>query len=466
MLGYKQVDKNTPHHPDFRLTYLEIAQNSHIFQGAVSTKQMVGELRIALDTTSYLHCRNFGDYPAPYNGRSASLAMPSGCPTNGSTSARGEFSWSYLGNFMATDNGTIKWYYIGIMSRRLIHGLLLGCAVSLAACGTTTALPTSWVAESISGQFDSFIQWVPNGNGSRFTGSFIFSAISSSGQHLNTVTANITGIVSGGNIEITMDGKQLTGTISPFALTIGFPTTGGSIHHLSFAPGTQQSYNFVLGKLKAIIASNQASYQRQQQLATDQSTVQSDASTVASDISTLQSDVSQLQTDVQSIASDLSQEKSDLGTTQSDFATTKQAVQQYGTGSGNGVCSDAGNVSSDAGSVQSDAGSVSSDVSSVQSDISNLQSDERQLHADETTLAHAEQAVPGYQPSGTPSAAAVKAAIAQAQTAITQAVGTTNTYISIANSYQEQAISIADQASSIGNCGPGPSQPQQLLPIG
>ena len=134
MLGYKQVDKNTPHHPDFRLIYLEIAQNSHIFQGAVSTKQMVGELRIALDTTSYLHCRSFGDYPAPYNGRSANLALPSGCPTNGSTSVlrtcsatrirsllyAGKPNWDLLSAVMPRQDGDLPNIAVpGIVSTRV-----------------------------------------------------------------------------------------------------------------------------------------------------------------------------------------------------------------------------------------------------------------------------------------------------------------------------------------------------------
>ncbi len=348
----------------------------------------------------------------------------------------------------------------GHPSSGLVTSVTVTCALLLAACGASTgftlrSIPTSWVSEN-SGM-NSLIQWVSDG-GSRFTGTVTSAYISASGRHIHTDDTSVSGLISEGNIEITINGNQFSGTINPTHLSIAIPNSNGNITNLTFVPGTEGEYNGFLSQLRSTVADNVNAYNQQQATEAAQQKVESDAGTVTTDINNVQGDISQLQSDVQGTSSDLAQEKTDLGTTQSDFASTQQAVSQYGTGSGNGVCSDAG-------AVASDAGAVASDASNVQQDIKQLQSDVSQLQSDANTLRNAEAAIPGYVPSGTPSTTNVNASVSQSQTAINQAVSTMNGYISTANSYQQQAYALADQASSIGNCGEGPSAPAGISPI-
>ncbi len=364
--------------------------------------------------------------------------------------------------------------------RGLGAGIAVTCALLLAACGASSAkptaihigaskskalapvsIPTSWVSGSSNDGEDSLIQWASDG-GSRFTGTFTLAYISTSGRHIDTSNSSVSGLISKGTIEITINGNQFSGTVSPTALSIGIPSSSGTITNFTFAPGTEGEYNGFLSQLRSTVADNVNAYDQQQATAALQQSVQSDAGTVTAAINNAQGAINQLQSDVQGTASDLAQEKSDLGTTQSDYATTQQAVDQYGTGSGNGVCGDAGAVSGDAGAVSGDVGSIAGDISSVQQAISQLQSTVSQLQSDATQLANAEAAIPGYVPSGTPSTTNVNASVSQSQTAINQAVSSMNGYISTANSYQQQAVAFADKAASIGNCGGGPTAPSGL----
>ncbi|WP_298445582.1 hypothetical protein [Ferrimicrobium sp.] len=364
--------------------------------------------------------------------------------------------------------------------RALGVGVAVTCALLLAACGTSSAkptaihigtskgkapttasIPTSWVSESSTSGEDSLIQWASDG-GSRFTGTFTLAYISTSGRHIDTNNSSVSGLISKGTIEITINGNQFSGTVSPTALSIGIPSSNGTITNFTFTPGTEGEYNGFLSQLRSTVANNVNAYDQQQATAAQQQSVQSDAGTVTSDINNVQGAIGQLQSDVQGTSSDLAGEKTDLGTTQSDYATTQQAVGQYGTGSGNGVCGDADTVAGDADTVAGDLDTIAGDVSSVQQDINQLQSTVTQLQSDATQLANAESAIPGYLPSGTPSTTNVNASVSQSQSAINQALSSMNGYISTANSYQQQAFAFADKAASIGNCGGGPTAPSGL----
>ena len=364
--------------------------------------------------------------------------------------------------------------------RALGVGVAVTCALLLAACGTSSAkptaihigtskgkapttasIPTSWVSESSTSGEDSLIQWASDG-GSRFTGTFTLAYISTSGRHIDTNNSSVSGLISKGTIEITINGNQFSGTVSPTVLSIGIPSSNGTITNFTFTPGTEREYNGFLSQLRSTVANNVNAYDQQQATAAEEQSVQSDAGTVTSDINNVQGAIGQLQSDVQGTSSDLAQEKTDLGTTQSDYATTQQAVGQYGTGSGNGVCGDADTVAGDADTVAGDLDTIAGDVSSVQQDINQLQSTVTQLQSDATQLANAESAIPGYLPSGTPSTTNVNASVSQSQSAINQALSSMNGYISTANSYQQQAFAFADKAASIGNCGGGPTAPSGL----
>ena len=326
------------------------------------------------------------------------------------------------------------------------------------------SIPTSWVSESNTIGEDSLIQWVPAG-GPKFVGTYTSAYISTNGRHIDTNNASVNGLISGDSIEITINGNQFSGTITSTSLSIGIPTSSGSIANLTFKPGAESNYNGFLDKLRSTVSSNEEAYLQQQALVAEQQSIQTDASTVSSDIDNTSAAIGQLQSDVQATASDLAQENIDLGTAQSDFVLTQQAVADYGTGSGNGVCGDASTVSGDASMVSGGVSNFAGSVGNVQQDITQLQSNAGQLQTDAGLLASAESVLPGYVPSGTPLASDINTAVSQSQAAINHALNTVNAYISTANSYQQQAYTIADQASSIGNCGTGPTTPSGLPAI-
>ncbi|MDA8196926.1 MAG: hypothetical protein M0019_06960 [Actinomycetota bacterium] len=183
-------------------------------------------------------------------------------------------------------------------------------------------------------------------------------------------------------------------------------------------------------------------------------------------MSDIQGEESQLATDVTGMQQAVASEDAALSKTQSYLATTQSMVNTYGTGSGNGVCYEA---TQDVGyeaaqSVNYDATqNVNYDATqNVLPDISAVQSGIQKLQSDFTSLQSAENAMPGYLPSGTPMSSQVQSAIATASTDIANAVSTTNGYIAQANAYVATAYGYTDTAYKIGNCGSPPSLPVPL----
>ena len=119
------------------------------------------------------------------------------------------------------------------------------------------------MSESSNGGEDSLIQWASDG-GSRSTGTFTLAYISTSGRHIDTSNSSVSGLISKGTIEITINGNQFSGTVSPTALSIGIPSSSGTITNFTFAPGTEGEYNGFLSQLRSTVADNVNAYDQQQ----------------------------------------------------------------------------------------------------------------------------------------------------------------------------------------------------------
>ncbi len=357
------------------------------------------------------------------------------------------------------------------------------CALLLASCGSSNSvtnggsnsvLPNSWINESASSEA-VILTWTITGT--HAVGSLTVTYLSSSGNSALHDSLSFSGTVSSKSVSLTINRNNIAGTVKPTQLSLSFPQPNGKLSSLVMIPGSTSTYNKEVAKIDSEASSNEQKTQAEQlaqqqtqaqaaQNSLDRQAIRFASGEVSSDLSDIQGEESQLATDVTGMQQAVASEDAALSKTQSYLATTQSMVNTYGTGSGNGVCYEA---TQDVGyeaaqSVNYDATqNVNYDATqNVLPDISAVQSGIQKLQSDFTSLQSAENAMPGYLPSGTPMSSQVQSAIATASTDIANAVSTTNGYIAQANAYVATAYGYTDTAYKIGNCGSPPSLPVPL----
>ncbi|WP_298344089.1 hypothetical protein [Ferrimicrobium sp.] len=349
-------------------------------------------------------------------------------------------------------------------------------------------LASSWVTKNASNGA-AILTWTITG--SNAVGSLTLTYLSSSGDFAHHNSVSFSGTVSGKSVNLSFGGTNIAGTVTSTQLSIAFPQSDGQISNLRLIPGTMSTYNSEVASINNEANTNErsaqaaaeaqqqeqaaaAEAQQQEQAAAAQNSkekkaIQNGASTVNSDLSGLQGDESQLSTDVADTQQGLGSENTALSQTKAYLATTQSMVNQYGTGSGNGVCYEA---EEDVGYEANEdvAYDATQDVGydatqDVLPGIASVQSEIQQLQSDFSFLQSAESALPDYVPSGTPTSSQVQSAISAANTGINSAVSTTNGYIAKANAYVSIAYGYVDTAYQVGNCGSPPSLPAPVPTI-
>ncbi len=315
-----------------------------------------------------------------------------------------------------------------------------------------------------------FVQWTQTGTD--LAGTLDIAYLPPNGAtEVKSETDSFTGVLSNGNVTLTIDksvlgATNLSGTFDGSTLTLSIPNPDGSLGQAQLTSAALSDYNSDVAALQSQAGQNLSAQQQAQQqqqaaqaLAAAEKKVDGAIATVEDDLQGLTQDTD-FSSELGGVSSDLAQTNANLATTQKAAQAEEAEAQQYPSGNYGQVCADAGGVSADAGGVSADAGGVEASANSVELDLRTARNDISSLQADFAAIASTEANVPQYHPANPPTTNQINAAVAAAQQAIAQALATTNGEIDQANADTAAAYAATAQAYQAGNCGPAPTAPK------